>query len=68
MQGSVHAFDPSTGSGSLLLDDGRRVQFDDTAFASSGLRLLRLGQRLTFELAEGGSQGLQAHRLRLNGV
>ena len=25
MQGSVHEFDPTTGAGSVLLDDGRRV-------------------------------------------
>ena len=41
MQGSVHEFDPTTGAGSVLLDDGRRVPFDADAFPRSGLRLLR---------------------------
>lgn len=50
MQASVHSFDPSTGSGSVLLDDGRRVPFDASVFERSGLRLLRSGQRVSIEL------------------
>jgi len=51
VQASVHEFDDVTGAGSVLLDDGRRVPFDGDVFAASGLRLLRVGQRLTVELA-----------------
>jgi cold shock CspA family protein len=51
VQASVHSFDPATGDGSVLLDDGRRVPFDGSVFARSGLRLLRTGQRVTVELS-----------------
>jgi cold shock CspA family protein len=67
MQASVHRFDPGTGDGSLLLDDGTEVPFDPDAFARSGLRLLRLGQRLTVELAGQGADQ-RAVGLRLNGI
>lgn len=49
-------FDPATRSGSLLLDDGRQLEFGASAFDASGLRLLRLGQRVQIELA-GTDQG-----------
>jgi 2-phospho-L-lactate guanylyltransferase len=45
-QATVHAFDPATRSGSVLLDDGVELPFGSEAFDGSGLRLLRLGQRL----------------------
>ena len=51
MQASVHTFDPEHHTGSVLLDDGRRVSFTAAAFEASGLRLVRLGQRLTVEVA-----------------
>jgi 2-phospho-L-lactate guanylyltransferase len=46
MQGTVATFDPATRAGTVLLDDGTRVEFSGAAFAASGLRLLRLGQRV----------------------
>jgi cold shock CspA family protein len=49
MQGTVAHFDPRTRSGTLLLDDGRTVAFPAEAFDASGLRLLRLGQRVRLE-------------------
>lgn len=65
MQASVHAFDPGTGAGSVLLDDGRRVPFDGMTFALSGLRLLRLGQRVTVELSD---DPVVVRRLGIRGV
>ena len=38
-------------TGSLLLDDGTPADFPAAAFAASGLRLLRLGQRVRLESA-----------------
>jgi 2-phospho-L-lactate guanylyltransferase len=67
MQGSVHEFDTTTGAGAVLLDDGRRVPFDAEAFAGSGLRLLRIGQRLTLEL-DPRPESPKVLSLRLNGV
>jgi cold shock CspA family protein len=53
VQATVATFDPASGSGSVLTDDGRRIAFDGAAFAAGGLRLLRLGQRVRLETAEG---------------
>lgn len=49
MQGSVHTFEPSTGAGSVLLDTGEELAFSADAFADSGLRLLRPGQRVSLD-------------------
>jgi cold shock CspA family protein len=46
MQATVRGFDPATGSGSVFLDDGTVLGFGPAAFAGSGLRLLRPGQRV----------------------
>lgn len=53
MQGTVAHFDPETHRGEVLLDDGARVEFDAAAFAASGLRLLRPGQRVHLDHDEG---------------
>lgn len=42
-------FDPGTREGEVLLDDGARLEFDAAAFAASGLRLLRPGQRVQLD-------------------
>ena len=46
MQGTIATFDPQTLTGTLLLDDGTPLAFPEHAFRASGLRLLRLGQRV----------------------
>ena len=53
MQATVANFDPETGGGTVLTDDGRRVPFDAAAFAAGGLRLLRPGQRVKMDIAGG---------------
>lgn len=55
MQGTVATFDATEHTGTVLLDDGTRVAFPAAAFAASGLRLLRLGQRVRLETATDGS-------------
>jgi 2-phospho-L-lactate guanylyltransferase len=52
MQASVHTFDPYSRTGSVLRDDGRQVPFDADVFDRSGLRLLRVGQRLTVQVVD----------------
>jgi 2-phospho-L-lactate guanylyltransferase len=52
MQASVHRFDPDTHTGSVLRDDGVELPFEAPAFEASGLRLLRVGQRLTVEVVD----------------
>jgi len=49
MQGTVSEFDHASGAGAVLLDDGSRVPFAGPAFAASGLRFLRVGQRVRLE-------------------
>jgi len=63
MQGTVHRYDEETGSGSLLLDDGREVPFGGMQTDDSGLRHLRRGQRLTVQISDG-----RAVRLRIIGI
>jgi 2-phospho-L-lactate guanylyltransferase len=53
MQATVHAFAPTTRSGSVLLDDGSELPFDAAAFDAGGLRLVRPGQRVRLELVDG---------------
>ncbi len=49
MQGTVATFDPQSHAGTVLLDDGTEMPFPAEAFRRSGLRLLRLGQRVGIE-------------------
>jgi cold shock CspA family protein len=52
VQATVATFNPETGGGEALLDDGQLVPFDGAAFAAGGLRLLRFGQRVRLEYDE----------------
>jgi 2-phospho-L-lactate/phosphoenolpyruvate guanylyltransferase len=54
MQGTVATFDEQTGAGSVLLDDGAELAFPADAFAASGLRLLRVGQRVRLDRGPDG--------------
>jgi hypothetical protein len=58
MQGTVSNFNEDT-SGEVVLDSpselsGRRIAFDAAAFAVSGLRFLRLGQRVHLDVDPDG--------------
>ena len=53
MQATVATFEEGAG-GTVLLDDGSTMSFDAEAFAASGLRHLRLGQRVRLELGPDG--------------
>lgn len=55
MQASVHTFDEAAGTGSVITDDGLVLPFDLPAFLRSGLRRLRVGQRLDVEIAAEGA-------------
>jgi 2-phospho-L-lactate guanylyltransferase len=50
VQATVRSFDPRTRSGEVLLDDGSALPFPARAFDRSGLRLLRIGQRVRLRL------------------
>lgn len=51
-QGTIKEFDEETRSGSLLLDDGTEVGVDATSIEGSEIRMLRLGQRVAFDIAD----------------
>jgi hypothetical protein len=55
MQATVRGFDPATRSGTVFCDDGTVIGFGPGAFAASGLRLLRPGQRVTIGRDAGGT-------------
>ncbi|WP_018155461.1 hypothetical protein [Demetria terragena] len=55
MQGTVHIYTHETGTGSVLMDNGREVPFGRAAHAASGLRHLRPGQRVSLEIGSDGS-------------
>lgn len=52
MQATVHEFDAASHTGSVIRDDGVLLPFDSVAFDRSGLRLVRLGQRLTIDVSD----------------
>jgi cold shock CspA family protein len=53
MQATVSHFDATTGAGSVVYDNGEVAEFDPPAFARSGLRLLRPGQRVRVDVSDG---------------
>jgi cold shock CspA family protein len=55
VQATVRDFDPASGSGSVFLDDGSVCAFGAAAFAASGLRLLRRGQRVAIRRGPAGA-------------
>lgn len=52
MHATVARFRPDQ-SGSVILDNGTVLPFAATAFAHSGLRLLRAGQRVAIRVSAG---------------
>lgn len=64
MQATVSSFDPKTWTGAVLLDDGVELRFPADAVAGSGLRHLRLGQRVRLETS-GESDSLQVEKLQI---
>jgi 2-phospho-L-lactate guanylyltransferase len=51
----VRTFDEATRCGDVLLDDGSAMRFDAAAFDPSGLRLLRIGQRVRLRTNASGA-------------
>jgi hypothetical protein len=55
VQATVRRFDSATRAGDVLLDDGSVKAFDAAAFDPSGLRLLRIGQRVRLDVDAAGA-------------
>ncbi|HSE08975.1 MAG TPA: hypothetical protein VLB29_09925 [Nocardioidaceae bacterium] len=64
MQATVAKYDPSTCAGTVLLDDGVEIPFGPEALASSGLRLLRPGQRVRLG-TRGDGRAVEVVRLQI---
>jgi 2-phospho-L-lactate guanylyltransferase len=63
-QGTIKEFDPQNRTGILYMDDRTEVHIDAGSVEGAGLRLLRIGQRVKFDLAEESGRKL-ARTLRL---
>ena len=63
-QGTVKQYETEGRTGVLLLEDRTEVRIDAASMEGSGLRYLRLGQRVRFDIVEEGG-GKVARSLRL---
>jgi len=63
-QGTVKDYDEESRTGSLLMEDRTEVRIDPPSMEGSGLRFLRLGQRVRFDLVEEGGRKV-ARSLRI---
>lgn len=63
-QGTIKTYDRESRTGSLLLDDETEIEIDPTSMEGSGIRYLRIGQRVKFDLAEESGKRL-ARTLRI---
>ena len=50
------SFDPATRSGTVLLDDGTELPYNDEAFGAGSLRMARVGQRVRIRTAGSGAE------------
>ena len=51
-QGTIKDFEVQERTGNLLMDDGTEVAIDAVSVEGSGLRTLRIGQRVRFDLVD----------------
>jgi cold shock CspA family protein len=63
-QGTIRDFDDDERTGTLLTDDRTEVHIDPTSVEGAGIRYLRIGQRVKFDLVEEGGRNV-ARTLRI---
>jgi cold shock CspA family protein len=63
-QGTIKDFDDRSRSGTHLQDDRSEVRIDPESLEGSGIRTLRVGQRVIYDPADEGGSTV-ARRLRL---
>ena len=63
-QGTVKTYDVENRTGSLLTDDQQEVAIDAGSVEGAGIRYLRVGQRVKFEVADEGGKKV-ARTLRI---
>ena len=63
-QGTIKDFEDDSRTGSLLMEDRTEVRIDPTSLEGAGIRYLRIGQRVKFDLVdEGGAKVARTLRL-----
>ncbi len=63
-QGTVKDYDDDSRTGSLLMEDRTEVRIDPTSVEGAGIRYLRIGQRVKFDVVEeGGSKVARTLRI-----
>ncbi len=63
-QGTVVSYDVASRSGSLLTDSRDEIAIDPGSVEGAGIRFLRIGQRVKFEVADEGGKKV-ARTLRI---
>jgi cold shock CspA family protein len=63
-QGTIKEFDDADRRGTLLQDDRTEVRIDAESLEGGGIRTLRLGQRVIYDVVDEGGAKL-ARKLRL---
>ncbi len=63
-QGTIKEYDERSHNGSLLMEDRSEIAIDATSLEGAGLRTLRIGQRVKFDLADEGGRKV-ARSLRI---
>ena len=63
-QGTVKTYDVENRTGSLLTDDQQEVAIDAGSVEGAGIRYLRIGQRVKFDVADEGGRKV-ARTLRI---
>ena len=63
-QGTIKDYDGDTHIGSLLMEDRSEIAIDATSLEGAGIRTLRIGQRVKFDLADEGGKKV-ARSLRI---
>jgi cold shock CspA family protein len=63
-QGTVKSYDVENRAGSLLTDDQQEVAIDAGSVEGAGIRYLRIGQRVKFDVADEGGKKV-ARTLRI---
>lgn len=63
-QGTIVTYDGKDRSGSLLTDDEEKIAIDAGSLEGAGIRFLRIGQRVKFDVAdEGGTKVARGLRI-----
>ena len=63
-QGTIKRYDVDSRTGSLLQEDRSEIAIDATSVEGAGIRYLRIGQRVSFDVAEEGGSKV-ARNLRI---